>query len=493
MKLDLVSNEIIQSIIYFKNKLVTKENIKAFSFVFSIYIVAYISIFRSGVDYLDDLERGYTGKRGWQNFSRYTSNILSSLFNMSDKLTDMSPLTQLIAIIFLSLAACILARIFIRKHSYWGLACATLIGINPFFLESISFKFDAPYMALAVLMAIFPFAFIENRVKFVLISIPSLLVLYTTYQPQNSIFIILSIFYLLKMFCDDSKISEVLKTILAIGFAFLLPTAVFKFLIVTEINTYVSSSALSINNLLPGVAKNLINYFLIIYIHFLDTALAKIVVLLMILFPILMYLKIKNLVKVLLCFFSVVIASLSSYGLYTLLEKPLFEARALNGAGALIAVLLCFLLSYKGKLSNYVVKIFGFLIIWNCLVIANTYGNALLVQKEYNDYRLSAMITTLNSELSSFDNIQLFVANSDKKTAKEVEHASKVFPIINDLIRDRMQKQYWWSAVHNIKLKINVKPVVKKCVLENIQPIKLLDTALHKIEIYDKCVVVFFK
>ena len=116
---------------------VNKDTLYSLLFTLFIFFITYLAIFRGGVDYLDDIERGYTGKRGWQNFSRYTSNFLSAIFNMSDKLTDMSPVTQIIAVLFLSLSILILVKIFFAKYNYFALAAGTIVAINPFFLESI--------------------------------------------------------------------------------------------------------------------------------------------------------------------------------------------------------------------------------------------------------------------------------------------------------------------------------------------------------------------
>lgn len=52
-----------------------------------------------------------------------------------------------------------------KKFSWISAACSTLIGINPWFLGCISFKFDSPYMALSILTSIVPFLWWDKNKK----------------------------------------------------------------------------------------------------------------------------------------------------------------------------------------------------------------------------------------------------------------------------------------------------------------------------------------
>ena len=54
------------------------------------------------------------GYKEWSNFSRYTSYYLSSFIHTSDYLTDISPLTQIIAIVFLAISGIIILHLFKR-------------------------------------------------------------------------------------------------------------------------------------------------------------------------------------------------------------------------------------------------------------------------------------------------------------------------------------------------------------------------------------------
>ncbi|VEI48582.1 Uncharacterised protein [Actinobacillus equuli] len=138
--------------------------------------------------YIDDLGRSIVGSRGWDNFSRFSSNFLSSILNMSVRLTDISPLTQIISIIILSISSLILVVIFSKKSSYFTLLGSTFLGLSPFYLENMSYKFDSPYMTLAILASLLPFLFIRNSIIFIIVGICSLLLMYTTYQAANAIF-----------------------------------------------------------------------------------------------------------------------------------------------------------------------------------------------------------------------------------------------------------------------------------------------------------------
>ncbi len=57
------------------------ENKKQFLFLLTIYLLAFTSIIRANVAYVDDIGRTYAGYHGWLDWSRYgTEALLQRLF-----------------------------------------------------------------------------------------------------------------------------------------------------------------------------------------------------------------------------------------------------------------------------------------------------------------------------------------------------------------------------------------------------------------------------
>lgn len=100
-----------------------------------IYSIGISAIVRADFLYLDDLGRTLYGYRGWENFSRFSSNILSGILNGGRLLSDISPLTQLLAAVIMGLAASILAYTFSEGggDKAWCTLCRYPSGAQPVF------------------------------------------------------------------------------------------------------------------------------------------------------------------------------------------------------------------------------------------------------------------------------------------------------------------------------------------------------------------------
>ena len=84
--------------------------------------------------------------------------------------------------------------------------------------------------------------------------------------------------------------------------------------------------------------------------------------------------------------------SLISFGVYSLLAKPLFAPRAMFGVGVFLAVISV----YAVDMGFAPVKLVMAVLSWTFFVFSFTYGNALSVQKEYTEYRTMLVIEELN-------------------------------------------------------------------------------------------------
>lgn len=126
-----------------------------------IFSISLIGIIRANFYYIDDLKRILEDYSLTGAFSRHISSFMAALFHGDSWLADISPLSQLIAACFLSLAAVILYEAISdnRDMGFWGFISLIPVGLFPFFLSCYSFKFDAPYMALSVLAAVAPLAY----------------------------------------------------------------------------------------------------------------------------------------------------------------------------------------------------------------------------------------------------------------------------------------------------------------------------------------------
>ena len=231
------------------------------------------------------------------------------------------------------------------------------VGLSPWYLENISYKFDSPYMALATTCAILPFLFIKRLTLFFIVSVIFLLCMWNTYQANNGIYIVLSMFVVLNLILQKTNLKQILKFIFVSALAFGVALAIYKFLIMTPPppNSYIANvEKIDISKFFTNIDKFLnliksdIGDHVIKFIFFIVVALFFLINLLKT--------KINFIVTFisLSVFFGVEI--FINYGLYLALERPILAPRAICGFGAFTAIMLISLTKYEIKFTNFFTK-----------------------------------------------------------------------------------------------------------------------------------------
>ncbi len=466
-------------------QLFNKDNIKPFLFIFSIYVIAYSSIILADVYYIDDLRRSIDGNPGWENFSRYMSNYLSMGLNFSRRLTDIYPLGQLLAIVFLSLSSLTLSLLF-NKRSYVLYTASTIIGLSPYFLENISYRYDSLYMSIAVFATIFPYLFIKNKRWFMPIGVLSLLLMWTTYQAANFIYVAAGVLVLLLGYLNSNKFNK--SDAVAMAACMLLSLIIFKFFIYTEVDGYVNNQMVSG---VSGIVDNLKLYFDILARDFKNTAVFMFSISLFVLLLINIFIVKRSALAVLVALIAFVFLTIFSYGLYLILQKPLFALRALNGIGGVICILVMFnLYLAESKILKFTSSVLSILFVANLAIISLSYGNALKSQQRYTNFRLELMLSDLNSISHKIN--QIVIRSNGINLSPVTQNTIDAFPILEQLIFQRLQQGWLWTSWANYA-HYGLNAWGDSCEKSN-SPLQTLDTALHKIEEYpNQCFEVWYK
>lgn len=370
---------------------------KSICFMTVIFLIGTSAIVRANFNYIDDMGRVLEGYMGWENYSRFASNGLSTLIHMDRYITDISPLTQLIAILILALAGIILLYVVYERKSFciWELVALVPLGLNPYFLECISYKFDSPYMALSILAAIFPLLLRNSAVwKYILATAIGNVLVCTTYQAASGIFPMVVILLSLRMWLKNKPWKEIMRFLSVSVVGFVIGLIFFRQIIMIPTNTYVSNSLPPLKELFPTIVVNYRHYFsLLLSDH--EKLWKCMIVLLTIAFSV-SGIKVSRRKKFPVFILTVITGSimfLLCFGLYPALAKPLFETRAMYGFGVFIT-LLC--VSAAENFQPAVMKMPVVTIAWIFFVFSFTYGNALFVQKSYTDFRITQVISDLN-------------------------------------------------------------------------------------------------
>lgn len=372
---------------------------KPFLILIVSYLITYYPIFRANFYYADDLQRAAFGIKGWNNFSRFTSDFLSGFFHTSNYLTDISPLTQIIAIIFLALSGIIILHLFKKqkKITFLNILSVLPIGLTPYFLSCISYKYDSPYMALSIFASIIPFIFYKNKKKdikiFSIFLVIGTIIMCTTYQAASGIIPLMTIF-LSYNYWENKKEKDAINLIIYSFISFFIGLLIFKFFIMVPANYYASNTMFSIKDMIPGFFGNLYKYYYNLFNDFRNILIIFIASLLVIF----IYIKTINnkndrIISFIVTLFLIFLSFLMMFGLYPCLEKTIFDARSMYSVGIFIS-LICINISRNKNL--YISKMIIFCLVYCFISFSFTYGNALSAQKNHIEFRVNQVLDEIN-------------------------------------------------------------------------------------------------
>lgn len=366
--------------------------IKPLATCFAIYFVGTYSIIRANFNYLDDMGRVAEGFKRFNDWSRYLSSFLSNIIHMNSYLTDVSPLPQFIAMIILALAAIVMLYSLTERmeFGFWHYIAIIPIGLSPYFLECLSFKYDSPYMALSILASVIPLLFKKNKVwlYFIFIFLGTLAVC-TTYQAACGIFPMIVIANSIRDWVKGEKLKRIL---IFIGISILgygLSLCFFKFLLMKPVDAYVSNSVS-----VEKIGSNYLQYMNVLRCDFGKEIFIAIIVI-AISFSIILTIKSERnkILTLILSFLSVLMMALMMFGVYPVLSEPLYAPRAMYGFGIFISIIGIIVADYSRLNIGKIALLF---ISWYFFVFSFSYGNMLYVQKQYTDYRITMVAEDLN-------------------------------------------------------------------------------------------------
>ena len=365
-----------------------------------IYAMGISAILRANFNYIDDMGRAFEGYRQFGHFGRYISSAFSILLHADAHLTDISPLPQLLAAVILAISGVIVLYLITgRKQFGWiEYVAAIPLGLSPYFLECISYKFDSPYMAFSILVSVAPLL-LEKRgkVAYFLSIVFGMLGVCMSYQAASGIFPMLVAVLALKRWNQQEDWKSILRFVVISAVGYLIGMLIFAVAIMKPVDEYVSNSILPLAELLPITFLNLKKYYYYVFTDFKKEWL--------LLFAALcagfVYVCVRESRQKWYLAFAMSCAVLlmllgMAFGLYPVLANPLYAPRAMYGFGVFLAFIGIYTASANGRRSYVFGKIACFALCWCFFVFSFTYGNALYVQKTYTDYRICAVIDDLD-------------------------------------------------------------------------------------------------
>jgi len=406
--------------------------------MFGVYFLGILAIIRANFSYMDDLQRAVEGFRTWYNWSRYISEFASIFVHGDPNLTDISPLPQLLAVLILACSSVLLVYVIgNKKITTVRLLASIPLGLSPYFLGCIVYKFDAPYMALSILASIVPFLFIARKRAFIFCSIVSLLVMCMTYQAASGIYMLIVIMLCFQDWNTCRKNNKEILSFLGIAaFTFCFALLLFRFFLMKPADYYATTAMHPLPHIISGTIGNIKNYAMIINKDW--GMIWKIGIILVGLFFIAKSMHNSTRKKPVSFFASTLVIGISfilSYGVYSLLIIYFYDPRTLYGFGVFLAIMCIYIVSDYKKAAIVIALALN----WCLFVFAFSYGNALADQARYAEFRTTILLHDLSALFPSRNReyIQFQLKNSIDY-APTIKNIAKHYPIIKRLLLKRL-------------------------------------------------------
>lgn len=457
----------------------------SFAILFGIYLLGISALLRANVYYNDDNWRFSGGSRGWDDWSRFFTERSSIYFFGGKFAVDVSPYSQILAVAILALVGILLLGLLYRRKVFtiWEVVALVPLGLNPFFMTNLSYKFDAPFMVFSLLAAVFPlvFRFASARWYILACFLGSLLVL-TSYQASFGIFPMLVILLLLRMWQEKGWHKELggflWQSLLGYGAG-----ALYFYLIVMIVDprrVYLDASLPPLSEIPEFLLKNYTAYFTKVWDGFTPLWL---ITTLLILGSFLVYCmsKKRNLLGFSFSLVSLVLMMLLSFGFYPILVEPQLNNRAMYGL--VVVIVLCGLVIVeRGRRS--VLRLPILVLSYSFFVYALVYGNALATIDDYRNFRLQLVYEDLSHlpQVKNKETVDVYFLGriSAPPTLKKQFVAYPMLAISH--------KEYWGPRT------LRNMPTVKTIKgIPDTQLPMLVDTYYHTIYGDDKTIIVKWK
>lgn len=439
-----------------------KKNKFVLSLILGFYLLVNINISLAEFPYIDDIGRQLLGYTGFsQHYSRYLSEVSARLIQGGAHLTDPGLTTNIISAFILTFASTVLLFVlFPSKKVTPVLALAsTIIGINPWFLEPLSFRFDNPFMSLSILVSMFPFIFWESRKLFSLCSVVCIYLMCNSYQASSGIYILMVLTLVFLELIYGKKFN--IKGLLNSAVSYIVGMVLYKVQITIKPPIFAEQGKtpglFQLPNVILGNAKG---YLKNIYLQSSKTWIYLVIVLLLLLIVnILISGKQKKIFSLFYIFIWLSVGSVISYGAYLALPMQfyLMRPRYEYGLGAFISIILVVIvgISSKNSILSIIKSLVSSLFVFYMLTFSFIYVSTLKQQNTIFETQSSILGNTLNKYVDKKNqvvNLNKFLPNSPI-----YENTSSVYPLIGSLVMPNTNISWDMTKRFNSLTKLDVE------------------------------------
>lgn len=401
--------------------------------------------------YNDDLVRTLLGNYGWNNNGRHLANLLMRVLQFgAARAVDIAPLPQFGAVVVLAWIGLLAARRFRICSPLLAVLLVFPLGAQPFFLENLSYRYDALGMALSMLFALLPvLSFVQDRRGWWLGAL-SLLASLSFYQPAFNVFLIFCLVELAVLQTEQTSPSDLARTLLFRALQASVVLAVYKIGITPSLKDWTLEHSESIHGMgqlslpwqhalefLQFTVQGFPQRWSLLFAPFAVVAA---------LVPMMSAVKYaiadrhrrpgwQTTILLLAAVLGPPLALICAAGPMLLLVQPVFVPRVMLGIGALLSGALIVVYAAARQWPVALRWQCGNAGVWalGMVVCASTYGNALSAQQHYED-RIASELADDMTSLRGVAQDSYYLLDGSAGFAVETARVVAQFPLMDDLV-----------------------------------------------------------
>ncbi|MGP9798544.1 glucosyltransferase domain-containing protein [Halomonas sp. 86] len=412
----------------------------------AFFTISYFWTFIAG-HYQDDKTRQLWGGDNWSDVGRPLADILTIPFKLNDRLSDITPISQLISIFLITVSVLLCKEVFSRARTSSWIAFIFLFA-NVFYIQNMSYRFDNQIMTLSFFCSLLSATMLASQCK-IKILIPSNIALFLfslcLYQAAINVALVMAGLWIYQEAKKDNLKYVIKRFSIYIGcliIALILYKIVLFFIPVSGEYGEKNSGTLPLTQIIPGAFNNYYGYAR--YAFKLNKTYALLVFtmgVLVLLTTIIGLKERKNKKEIIHRFLGLGIMASGTFGILLILNHQALVPRVYMGLGALSSALCFILLNDKYTFFRYSGYLASAILIYNFIFYSSVYGNVL---KNSNQYE-SETIPSINENadiLATKENIKniamVGILDNTYRVKKQVTNSRLIARMIDKPITNYM-------------------------------------------------------
>lgn len=409
----------------------------------------------------DDVSRSSLGYSKWASLGRPLADLFLAVIQLGTPLVNLFPLPEIIALVIISYTCLYLARSYSIRSPFFAAVCTLPLAGQPYFLQNMSYSFDAPFMALTLSFSVFAAIVLARRRKYgVEISGLLLFAVLNLYQPAVGAFFVTYMFFLIK---DVNTGAGPLKYLLSrLGRLTLSSCLAFLPYIPVALMFVKGKYGLEHAGLLgprefDGVFENTGRYIMAIASSWYGNIMGYIFGSIFLLSLIISVMRVtgkssagnsagRTVIYALMSLAFGASAIILSFFPQMFLADPIIQARVFIGVGAILSCSCLLVYSHldsgsssPGKYRRYAAAALLCIAAYSLIVFAYAYSRAYWAQQKYEGVVIGGLLADMD-RLTANKNITRLAITGNVGRSPLVENTGRKYPLIPEMVEDW---NYW--------------------------------------------------